>query len=174
MPVPSDEDLARIAADHDPTVGASGPDRLLGVWADTADRRSLLAAVAHAAALPPDDAPDAPLEREIRRRSGPERAALRAVLRAPLAPYRVEGGRMVPLVPIPAPTGPVRLRPVARPAGTAEVVFARVVEGPDGWEAVAPIGAPPLPTTFGAWLAELPDLAHHGHVLLRRVLESAW
>lgn len=202
--LPSDADLARLAADQDPAIGSFAPDRVLGPWADDADRDSLLAAVVHGAFVRGEGGEPSPAARHLRadRKHGADRAAVRPIERAPLAPWRLEGDRALPLLSIGAvPDGPVRAnrarspgeawaRPrVAHPTGAGgSVVFARMVLGPDGWVAVAPIAVPALPTAVHAWVrllaweerlvescATLDELlARRGHTLLRRCLEDAW
>jgi hypothetical protein len=186
--------LARIAADHDPAVGAVGPDLVLGPWADTADRATLLAAVAHCAFVSSDGTPHPPVVWHRRGRPSPTptlRAGLTAVGQAPLAPWRVrevraEGAMLEDLVGLgaAAPTTPVRLD------FSAPLVVARVAWEQEVPVAVAPIALPAWPPshvvarwwTWLTWEARLVHRAHtaadvlrwRGHTFARRLLGWSW
>jgi len=91
------EEVARIALDQDPAAGLFGPDAALGRWAILArsdsprDRRTLRYALAHWAAGRPTEPP--PIQRWRRANVAPDRrdrAAVVAVVRAPLGLWRVD------------------------------------------------------------------------------------
>jgi hypothetical protein len=200
------EQLVRIATDLVPATGNAAPDRLLGPWSSTVDARShpllFRAASAHGAFLLPDDLPMSAFRRWAGRSPVPPvslRAAVRAVLQAPLSAYPVlgvDGDRVVlgsGVGDLPAP-GAVLADTVACVPGVqgpspGTVMLTRVVDLPTGARAVAPLLAPgPLPEAAEAWVdlltlrhrlhgrrASTADvLRHRGHVLVRCVLEAAW
>lgn len=198
-------DLVRITTDADPAAGAAAPDLVLGPLADEADPRALEVAVALGAFFQGDGVDATPARRWSRGKpvpSRPERAAVRAIAKAPLAPWRVlalSPGRceLADVVGLgeAAPRGPVVLRTPAQPLGplrAGDLLIARVARGPRGWEATCPIALPlrDLPAAVPTWLRWLawsdrleragrpPTLggllARRGHVLARRLLEQAW
>lgn len=219
--LPSDADLARLTADVLPAVGQEAPDRVLGPLVDELDARrpehalTLRVAVAAAAFLVADgmraqdeaglDPGQTPFEIWSRRKPLPtpaERAAVRAVERAPWTVWAVgsaEGDdafhlrELVGIAPSGLPDAPVRLAGVAapfRPLRTGDTLLARVVQGPGGWEARAAIAIPggPPAVRLRSWVRlELVRqrlrqrtltvdalLRRRGHVLARRLVEWAW
>lgn len=200
----TEREMASLAAGQDPAIGATAPDLLLGPWADRADRWSRLVAVAHAAFLRGDGVDVCPVERWSREHPAPPvdaRARVRAVARAPLAPWRVRAiadqrVQLEPALPLGeplVPDGPVLLRDVAAPAGPLRVgggLLARVVAttaGPVAWGAIA-AELPSDARLVGwvrrlGWEVRLADrrrdtvadvLRQRGHTLTRLILESRW
>lgn len=216
----SDADLVRLGADVLPAVGQEAPDRILGPLVDELDvhrpehRLTLRAALAAACFVVPDgmrapgtglDPGQTPFEIWSRRKPLPspaERAAVRAIERAPWTAWMVlslpdaQTARLHDLVGI-APSGlpdePVRLVGTAtpfRPLQAGDTLLARVVRGPDGWEARTPIAIPggPPAVRIRSWVRlELVRqrlgqrtltvdalLRRRGHVMARRLLEWAW
>ncbi len=178
----TEEEIARIALDQEPAAGLFGPDRALGPWAgaaradDARDRTTLLYALAHWAAGRP--APVPPLQKWRRANVTPpleDRRAAEAVVRAPLAAWRVTSAAQgwwfedrIGLAPHRRPDRPI---PLPHAAGFGRLVdgatvLARVVLLEDGtWTAFGPLVLP------GA----LPDAALRAVVaalLIRRRLRA--
>lgn len=219
--LPSDADLARLTADVHPAVGQEAPDRVLGPLVDELDARApehalaLRVAIAAAAFLVADgmraetdtglDPGQTPFEIWSRRKPLPspaERAAVRAVERAPWTAWAVGSPasdatwhlrELVGIAPAGLPDAPVRLVGVAAPFRAlrpGDTLLARVVRGPDGWEARTPIAIPggPPRVRLRSWVrlelvrqrlrrrALTVDalLRRRGHVLARRLVEWAW
>jgi hypothetical protein len=171
--------LARIAADHDPAVGDSGPGRLYGVWAEVADRHARLVAVAHSAFLAPRGAPRSAVDgwRAARPTAPVElRAGIRALGEAPLHPWRVAGvdadGATIedPLgVHSPARVALGRAAFRDRQPELGDVLVARRV-GEIAWGPIALPAWPPAATVARWWN----ELGLRGHRLARRLLEWSW
>ncbi|MCB9686107.1 MAG: hypothetical protein H6735_13790 [Alphaproteobacteria bacterium] len=192
--LPTEADLVRVAADHDPCVVAEGGDRVLGPFAQDAEPAAMRAAVALAAFLVGEDADVSPVDRWLRETAGEleHKLGFRAARAAPLLPYAVTvtGADQVSLRPLlsqgaSAPTGPVPWRSLPAPAGgDGSVVFARVARTSSGFRPVTGITVPGWPAEaerWASWLAfalrrpTVEDLGRSlGHVLLRRVLECGW
>jgi len=119
--LPALETLARIAADHDPSVGDWSPRHFYGGWAEVVDRYALLTAMAHAAFLIPDGATRSPVEWwRAGRPARPTdlRDAVRALERATLALWPVDAVIVL---------GRIALRDRAPQRG--DRILARVVDG---------------------------------------------
>lgn len=206
--LPSEADLVRIATDADPGLGAATPDLVLGPLADEPlDRRTLEITLALGAFFRGDSAQTTPQQRWSRAAPLPSveaRAAVRAIARAPLAPWQIlerstDGeavvvSDLVGLGPPSTPDGPVALRPPGRLLGgriePGGLLLARIARGPGGWVATCPLVIPgPLPTAVPRWIRWLAWhdridrrgpistsglLARQGHALTRRILEAAW
>lgn len=217
----SDADLARLTADVLPAVGQEAPDRVLGPLTDELDARrpehalTLRVAIAAACFLVADgeraeggpglDPGQTPFEMWSRRKPLPspaERAAVRAIERAPFTAWHVVAvhpdGRLtlrelVGIAPTGQPDEPVRAVGVAaplRPLRAGDTLLARVVLGPDGWETRTPLAVPggPPRVRVQSWVrlelvrqrlrlrALTVDalLRRRGHVLSRRLVEWAW
>lgn len=196
----SDDDLVRIATDHDPCAVPTALDLVLGPYGADADHRSQIVATGWGALFTTDAGGDPPLDRWATRGSGRERAGARALLRTPPAPWRIaalDGARAIveDVVGLGtfAPTGPVTLRPWAAPAGPLRVgggLLARIVRVADGgWVAVGGIAAPTIPAGVGAWVAAagraavadgapvltaVDALCARGYDVARRILETAY
>ncbi len=178
---------ARIALDHDPSLGEDAPEALLGPWLATLSvrrpehRRALLAAVAHGAftMAPGDDKSPLRAVQRVRPPLPPEEAAsLAAAWRAPLVPLRVEPrGALSPVVPVDPWWVPATLPPwdevgaVASAALTpGSLLFARVVPGAGPGGGPLWLGALALPEVPPpAWWHGV--LARHG--LVERVRNRA-
>jgi hypothetical protein len=192
--LPALHDLARLATDHAPALGNEATDILFGPWSEELDlglaehRRLAVVAVAHGALSSLDGSHPAPAEQHMRCRPrpvDPERGALRAVLSAPLAPWRAHRGRLVSLLP----GGPV-LEEVVVPdvvsvtgSGPSDaVLLARVVRLPVGLVTWGAIALPGGLQVRDAWVEEAaapgPTLAaallRTGPTLCRRLHEAAW
>jgi hypothetical protein len=172
--------------------------------AEPGQRLALVHAVAALAFLPTEPGEKSPFHQWCRRHPLPtpaERAAVRAVDRAPWSAWAIEaedGPRLVlhDRLGLPAalcPDGPVDVGTpglVAGPVGPGDTLLARVARGPDGARAVPALGIPGHPpgSMLRSWallvLAEArlldpaADLARalriRGHVLVRVALEWAW
>ncbi|MEQ1568552.1 MAG: hypothetical protein ABMA64_23140 [Myxococcota bacterium] len=162
-PLPTVEDLARIAADHEPDVGMVAAELVLGPLVDDADLFTLRTAIAWGASIAARDAAsespatrlrNSPLGRAARDPTVPlaRREALRVVLHAPPGVWTVRevDGPTVMLrdelgLGAWAPTERVAWRRPAAPFGPPApgcVVLGAVARGPAGWEMVAPIVIP--------------------------------
>jgi hypothetical protein len=115
---PSDECLADIAEDRLPEIGIVAPDRVLGPMADERpERESLLVAagvMAFSTFIEPRVRPVDRFYKEHGDHASQERLAVHAVDRAPACLWAAEGGRLVPLLPLPpawVPEGDVLLAP---------------------------------------------------------------
>ncbi len=218
--IPKVDDVARIAADFCPIAATEAADRILGPLALALDpaipehRTTQLAALAHHVFMLPDgsgrkvgrsfDPGKSSFEQWLRRKPRPsaaERGALRAVYRAPYSAWilhRQVGDEwiledLVGLTPPSVPTEPVQIGPIGCPireARPGDTLLARVVRGPDGWRAFAPIAIPGGPPRhkIQTWVhTELIRgrltqrsltverlLRRRGHVLARRICEWAW
>lgn len=218
--IPSEGDAARIAADFCPIASAEAADRILGPLALTLDahtrehRACLLAAFAQHAFLLADgagrelgrsfDPGSSGYDQWIRRKPRPSaerRAAMRAVFRAPYSAWILHRrvgelwvvDDLVGLAAGSVPTEPIDIRVPGLPireARPGDTLLARLVRGPDGWVAFAPIvipGGPPRQKVQTWMHAELLRgrltkrsltvdalLRRRGHVLARRVCEWAW
>jgi len=164
----TEEELARITTDADPSAGLFGLDILLGPLADEpVERRSLIVALAAAAFVVGDGVDASPYRRYLRRDPSPpesERLQVRAIALAPFAPFRIERMQaervwVSDVVGLPArivPQGEAQLRPLALPfgpVGRGDLLFARMARGPDGFVATVPLGIPgPLPPVFSRWV----------------------
>lgn len=168
----SEATLVRLAADFDPACGSSGLDLVLGPLVDEPQAvRTLQVAMALSAFFPGDDVLGPPYRRWQRSTPAPsviDRAAVRAIALAPLAPWRVtsiEGEEvelhdMIGLAPLVRPVGRVRLRPPGTPFGPLRpgmVLLARVAPEQHGdavrWVATCPLAVPgPLPPRVQDWL----------------------
>lgn len=218
--VPSLGDAARIATDFCPIAANEAADRVLGPLAagldptDPAHRATLLAAVAQHAFMLPDgggrsaqsgfDPGKSAYDQWALRRPRPnaeERAAMRAVFRAPYSAWilhRRVGDKwilddLVGLTPASVPGEPVHIGEVGAPLReprAGDTLVARVVRGPDGWVAfggiVLPSGPPRRKIKTWVHVELLRGRLNHrsltvdrllrrrGHVLARRVCEWAW
>ena len=154
--------LADIAENVLPDLGLAAPERVLGPMADERPSRRQRAVAGGVMAFSPNCAPRVrPVDRWYKDRRGTtddERAAVRAVDRAPPMVWRVRAGAAPePLLPLHSrlcPDGPARrlatgegqpMQPL--PAGCW---LARIFPGPEGWCAALalPLSAVPDP----AWL----------------------
>lgn len=206
--LPSEADLVRIATDIDPGLGACAPDLVLGPVADEPlDRRTLQIVLALGMFFRGDGAPATPQQRWSRVVPLPTveaRAAVRAIARAPLAPWRIleisgdrRGARISDLVGLGPPSCPpasIRLRPCGHLLGgrlePGALLLSRIAQDPQGWVATCPLVIPgPLPGAVPRWIRWLAWhdrldrrgpistsglLARWGHVLARRILEVLW
>ena len=160
--VPCDAWLADLAENTVPDMGLSSAERVLGPLVDERPGRRARRVAAGVMAFSPYMAPRVrPFDRWAKDRRGGtdhERAALRAIDRAPAMIWAVDApGELRPLLPMKPllmPEGLVQLipdccgpSPGLVPVGTW---LARVFRGPEGWYAALslPLEAPPDP----AWL----------------------
>ena len=201
---PTEQMMVRIATDLVPAIGNAAPSRVLGPWAtQSPSPRLLQVAVAAGLFMEPDDLPMTAFRRWAGRTPVPpveERHLVRAALHAPFTAWPmveplghgcwalgppVGGGAPVPRALVPHPA----LLPHAPPPAPGHTLLGRVVPVPGQPVVVCPIVAPiTIPSACEAWLdlitlrhrledrrASTADvLRHRGHVLVRRVLESAW
>lgn len=198
LAVPSVADLARVACDIAPAAGNDGPDRVLGPWADEDLPRGVrLAATAAACFFPPDDDAETPFSAWCRRPPAPpvaERAAFRAVARAPWAIRRVIGTdplRSVDATGLAASwaadeTLAADATGLCAPAVGGALLVRAVRRSDGGWIAPIAIALPVCPpeVAIARWVGECAGyaanrsveaaLASHGHVLARRACEWAW
>lgn len=182
--VATDEDLARIALDHEPDAGGDAPFALLGDVAAhlPASHPLWLVAVAWSAALvfPGSDHPPVRAwSLDLKRRHGDRRDRVLAATRAPPVPFRLVSGdgglHLSPRVPVNpgwVPAGPVCLDAVPCTCGApapGRLLWARVVPTTSGPVLRTALITPDLPdrTWLGAWRdAVTPE------VLIGRALRS--
>lgn len=150
--VPSDAQLARIAADLCPAAGMEASDRVLGPWADERlPARVRQVALAVLCFAPPDGDRLSPAHQWSRRQPLPsveERARVRAVGLAPLSAWQATqqaDGRWLVTDPLDLdprhrPGSPVLVRdPAELGVGTTATLFARIAHTEDGPVASAPL-----------------------------------
>jgi len=197
--VPTAQDAARIALDYLPALGDYGPPEVLGPWVEELDprvdahRRALVHALAHLCFAPLCLDGTSPFHQWSRRKPPvEERAAFRAVSRAPLAVWTLlrHAGRQWVLgdrLGLPAPLVPDQ--PVRVPAigavdgmpGEGDLLLARLARGGEGWVAFAPLGlrGDLADERLHTWVEEELEgstalLQSRGQALVRRLHTWAW
>ena len=185
--VPTDDVLARLVLDVAPVAGEDATEAILGPWLPALDLATpegvgaWRGAVAQSACALHEDQRRVPMRSRTKELKAMgrrhERRRLHAIVRAPLAPWRVlDGDHLEPLLPLSPrvlPPGPVDLTGVGGVGGGPQpggLLLARVVPLESGaWVARTALALPacPPPAVFAAWWAAVDWPQRHDTAELR-------